>query len=71
MVLAIHGRITHRKAIASLAMLIAWEIWMERNTRVFRNEHSTFARVVAKIKEEANLWSLAGAKALSILMPRE
>jgi hypothetical protein len=30
-----------KKAMASLAMLISWEIWKERNSRFFRNEAST------------------------------
>jgi hypothetical protein len=67
----IHRRIPTGKAVASLAMLISWEIWKERNARVFRNTFSTLKAVLGKIKVEARLWSLAGAKALSVLMPRE
>jgi hypothetical protein len=34
-----HGQL--KKAMVSLAMLISWEIWKERNAYVFRNEAST------------------------------
>ena len=46
-------------------------IWKERNGRVFRNQCSTFNMVLSKIKDEMAMWSLAGAKALSNIMPRE
>jgi hypothetical protein len=42
--------------MASMIMLVSWEVWKECNARV------SVARIVCKIKEEAWLWSLAGAK---------
>jgi hypothetical protein len=54
-----------RRVMASLAMLVSWDVWKERNTLVFRNHSSAVAMVVARIKEEAAMWSLAGAKALT------
>jgi hypothetical protein len=57
--------------MASLFMLISWEIWKERNVRVFRNTYTTSSFIVVKIKEEIALWSLAGAKAVGNVMPRE
>ena len=68
---AIHKRGGERKAVVSLAMMVSWEVWMERNAQVFRNNSTTATIVIAKIKEEANRWCLAGAKALCNLMPRE
>ena len=68
---AIHKRSGERKAVASLAMMVSWKVWMERNARVFRNNSTTATMVIAKIKEEANRWCLAGGKALCNLMPRE
>jgi hypothetical protein len=59
------------KAMASLAMLISWEIWNERNARVFQQYFSTSDMVINRIKDEARLWCLAGAKALCNIMPRE
>jgi hypothetical protein len=67
----IHKRGQSRKALASLAMLVSWKIWKESNARVFHNKSVTIAILVTKIKEEANLWRLAGVKALSNVMPRE
>ena len=55
----------------SLAMLISWDIWNERNARVFRNHSMTNNMIVAKIKDEVNMWGLVGAKHLSIVMLRE
>jgi hypothetical protein len=52
-------------------MLVSWEIWKERNAHVFRNNASTLSMLVTKIKDEATIWSLAGAKALSVVMSRE
>jgi hypothetical protein len=42
-----------------------------RYARVFRNIVMLFNVVVEKIREEAALWSLAGAKNLSSILPRE
>ena len=67
----IHKRAPNRKAMASLAMLVSWEIWLERNARVFRNKSSTSIMLIEKIKNEAAMWCLARAKALSNVMPRE
>jgi hypothetical protein len=60
-----------KKAMASLVMLISCEIWKERNVQVFRVTYTTSSYIVIKIKEEVALWSLAGAKAMSNVMPRE
>ena len=60
-----------KKAIGSVLMLLIWEIWKERNARVFRNTASPTTIITAKIKEEAHLWALTGANHLSELMSRE
>ena len=62
---------TSRKAILSLPMLVLWEIWQERNARVFRHSFSMPSVVFCKVKLAASLWGFAGAKALSSIMPRE
>jgi hypothetical protein len=59
-----------KKAISSLAMLVSWEVWKERNARVFRNHYSTVDMVGARIKNEMTLWVSARAKALGNVMPR-
>jgi hypothetical protein len=68
---AIHKQGLSKKAMASLGMLISWEIWKERNTCVFWNTYTTSSFVVIEIKEEVALWSLAGTKAVGNVMPQE
>ena len=68
---AIHKRGPHRKALASIAMLVSWEVWLERNARVFQNKSSTPNMLIQKIKDEMVMWGIAGAKSLSSIMPRE
>jgi hypothetical protein len=48
-----------RKALASLALLVVWELWKERDARVFHRQHDHH-----EDQGEANIWSIAGAKAL-------
>jgi hypothetical protein len=65
------GLTPQRKALASLTLLTVWELWNERNARVFQNKHSPSFVIVDKIKGEAMLWVLAGAKRLGDLLPGE
>jgi hypothetical protein len=65
------GSTPNRKAIASLTLLVTWEVWNERNARVFRNNHSPSMVVLDRIKREARLWVLAGAKCLGVLTTGE
>jgi predicted negative regulator of RcsB-dependent stress response len=58
----IHKKGALVKAMASLVMLISWEIWNERNARVFRQHFSTSTMITNRIKEAARVWCLAGAK---------
>ena len=62
---------TARKSLASLLMLVTWEIWNERNARVFRKVFTMPTVIASQIKTEAALWSMAGAKHLGSIMPRE
>jgi hypothetical protein len=39
------GSSHHRKGLASLALLIVWEIWQERNARIFRKKLSNFCNL--------------------------
>jgi hypothetical protein len=65
------GHRARKKALASLAMLVSWEQWIERNARVFNNKFSTASMFIAKFKVEVALWSLVGTKRLSNIMTRE
>jgi hypothetical protein len=55
------------KASRSLALLINWEIWKERNCRVFSRKESPVHNLVYKVKEEFSLWLSTGAKCLATL----
>lgn len=44
---------TSTKNLKSMIILMCWEVWCERNARIFRHHASTTAAIVAKIKEEA------------------
>ena len=59
-----------KKAVRSLAMLITWEVWKERNTRIFNRQETSATMLLEKIKAEANLWIVAGAKALRDVIVR-
>ena len=62
---------TPRKAVRTLAMLILWEIWKERNSRVFQRQESSVLSLFAKIKNEATAWAQAGASRFASLLMRE
>jgi phage/plasmid-associated DNA primase len=49
------------KAKKSIHMLVAWEIWCERNRRVFRNQEKTLQQLLDKIHDEVKLWRICGA----------
>ena len=57
-----------RSAVRSLALLVTWEIWRERNARVFKNHETSALGLLAKIKSEVTAWVAAGAKALESLI---
>ena len=59
------------KGTCSMALLIIWEIWKERNRRIFNHQEMAAPSLLAKIKEEAGTWILAGAKALATFSSRE
>ncbi|KAK1610430.1 hypothetical protein QYE76_034103 [Lolium multiflorum] len=56
------------KGLRTAIMLISWEIWKERNERVFNNKSSLPLVVMQKIKDEGKDWVLAGAKNLAELI---
>jgi hypothetical protein len=44
------------KGLGSLTLLTIWEIWKERNARVFRHKLSLNLVILDKNKCEARLW---------------
>ena len=56
------------KGLKSLVILVCWEIWNERNARIFNSTEAPSFTVAEKIKGEASAWILAGAKHLACLI---
>jgi hypothetical protein len=50
------------KGAQSLDILVCWSLWWEHNERIFEYTEKPPHHLVAKIKDEAKLWILAGAK---------
>lgn len=59
-----------RRGLRSIIMLVCWEIWKERNARIFEHKESATAQLLQKIKDEARVWVMAGAKHVSNLFLR-
>jgi hypothetical protein len=58
-----------RKGMASMALLIPWMVWKQQNGCIFDGAQPSVSARVALIKEEARLWSRAGALGLRMLLP--
>jgi len=54
-----------KRAIKSLLLLVNWEIWKERNSRIFDRREVSTLTLLGKIKEEARMWGFAGARHLA------
>ncbi|KAM0908011.1 hypothetical protein ACQ4PT_015727 [Festuca glaucescens] len=58
----------HKKGVGSLLILTCWNIWRERNARIFRDKQCSVLQISRCIKDEAQEWAFAGAKALRKLL---
>ena len=56
------------KGLQTAITLIAWEIWKERNARVFSNIFTMPSVLFQRIKSESKIWILAGAKKLAEIL---
>ncbi|CAL5041675.1 unnamed protein product [Urochloa decumbens] len=56
-----------RKGFDSLFALITWQLWKERNARLFRDAVSTPLQLLGRIKREGDDWIAAGAQKLGSL----
>uniref|UniRef100_J3LE54 Glycosyltransferase n=1 Tax=Oryza brachyantha TaxID=4533 RepID=J3LE54_ORYBR len=52
------------KAVRSLQLLLAWELWSERNRRIFQGEFRDKQQMVAMIQDMIRMWAQCGAKHL-------
>lgn len=57
-----------REALKSLIMLVIWEIWKERNNRVFRRISRSVHQMISAIQDEAKTWAYAGNKGMQHLL---
>ena len=57
-----------REGLKSLIMLVIWEIWRERNGRVFRKDCRSVQQLFSSIQDEAKTWAYAGNKGLQLLL---
>jgi hypothetical protein len=51
----------NRKRLDTLAMLITWSVWRERNNRVFEKVYRPTSILLEQIKAEAKQWAFASA----------
>ncbi|KAI4997019.1 hypothetical protein ZWY2020_052361 [Hordeum vulgare] len=49
-----------KKGVRALAMLICWELWLERNRRIFKKTELQVSALITRIRDEAAAWKLAG-----------
>jgi hypothetical protein len=59
-----------KQGLRSLIILVCWEVWKERNARIFEHFGTPNHLLLQKIKDEAQLWISAGAKHLARLVQR-
>lgn len=53
--------LARRKGTLSLLHLMSWEIWGERNRRIFQHATPEGSAFRQKIKDEIRMWNMAGA----------
>ncbi|KAE8820564.1 hypothetical protein D1007_01308 [Hordeum vulgare] len=49
-----------RRSARALSLLVCWEIWRERNRRIFVKKELSVPSVLVLIADEASIWRLAG-----------
>ncbi|GJN12750.1 hypothetical protein PR202_ga31057 [Eleusine coracana subsp. coracana] len=57
----------HREGINTLVILGAWMLWNHRNRCVFDGAAPSLAGLLVATGEERRLWTMAGARGLSLL----
>jgi hypothetical protein len=59
-----------RDGVRSMIMLTTWELWKERNSRVFNRSSRTSEQVFGAIQEEVRTWLRAGNRGLEAVLPQ-
>ncbi|PNT71066.1 hypothetical protein BRADI_2g22535v3 [Brachypodium distachyon] len=52
-------RATDRSEARTIALTTLWEIWLERNRRIFQGVELSPGQLVSRIQETVGLWNLA------------
>jgi hypothetical protein len=52
----------------SLALLVAWTIWKQRNSRIFSQGEENESSVFAEIHDQVVSWSMSNIRPLSTLV---
>jgi exonuclease III len=58
-----------KEGVRSITMLTAWEIWKERNNRIFNKESKSAEQLLGSIQNEARTWILAGNRWVELVVP--
>ncbi|CAM0152437.1 unnamed protein product [Urochloa decumbens] len=56
-----------RRGLDTLAMLIIWNLWKERNARLFEDCPSSVPQLLHRVQQELALWVQAGAWRMGVL----
>lgn len=65
-----HNTSPRRKpGVRSIIMLILWELWKERNSRIFNKAAKSPEQLFRNIQDEARTWVRAGNKSLDEVLP--
>lgn len=56
-----------RRGFDSLFLLVGWQLWKERNARMFNRVASSAAQLLQTVEQEITLWCAAGYKHLGTL----
>jgi hypothetical protein len=54
----------HKRGVNSIIILGAWMIWKHRNAYVFEGAALSVTSIMRDLKDEHNLWCVAGARKL-------
>jgi hypothetical protein len=57
----------HRREFDTIATLVAWSIWKERNNRIFNQQSKSWIELAKAMAEEAVLWKSFNAGVPSVL----
>lgn len=66
--LAGNGTDAAAKGACSLAILVVWTVWCERNARIFNDEERTTDSLAQDIKDTTRLWCATDARHLAALV---